>query len=278
MNTVYDYVLGRLAKCLVWVFCGVAMVFLVAPILSVVPLSFNSEPFFSYPLAGFSFRWYEEFFNSPEWQLALRNSFIVAVFSTICACTLGTLAALGVNRPDCPFKSILMAVLISPMIIPVIVSAVGMYYAFADVGLINSLTGLVVAHTVLSTPFVVVTVMATLASFDNNLLRAAASLGASPLRAFRLVMLPLIAPGIASGALFAFVTSLEEVVVALYLAGPEQRTLPREMWSGIKQQITPTILAVATCVVVFSILLQLTVQWLRGRAARRSAKFASEVI
>lgn len=278
MNTVYDYLLSRVAKCVVWLFCGVAMVFLVAPILSVIPLSFNSEPFFSYPLAGFSLRWYQEFFGSPEWQLALRNSLIVAVFSTICACTLGTLAALGVNRPDCPFKSILMAVLISPMIIPVIVSAVGMYYAFANVGLINSLTGLVVAHTVLSTPFVVITVMATLASFDNNLLRAAASLGASPLKAFRLVMLPLIAPGIVSGALFAFVTSLEEVVVALYLAGPEQRTLPREMWSGIKQQITPTILAVATCVVVFSVLLQLTVQWLRGRAARRAAKFASEMI
>jgi len=275
MNSLYDYVADRAFKFLMWLFCGVVLIFLVAPILSVIPLSFNSEPFFSYPLAGFSLQWYEEFVNSPAWRLAFSNSLIIAVLSTICACTLGTLAALGINRRDCPFKNVLMAMLISPMIIPVIVSAVGMYYAFASVGLINSLTGLILAHTVLSTPFVVVTVVATLATFDNNLLRAAASLGASPLKSFRLIMLPLIGPGIASGALFAFVTSLEEVVVALYLAGPEQRTLPREMWSGIKQQITPTILAVATCVVVFSVLLQLTVQWLKGRAAKRTAKLAS---
>ncbi|WP_342619550.1 ABC transporter permease [Rhodoferax sp. GW822-FHT02A01] len=253
-------------------FCVVVLLFLVAPILAIVPLSFNAEPFFTYPMPGLSLQWYRELMESAVWQLALRNSLIVATFATLLASVLGTLAALGLSRNDCPWRAVIMAVLISPMIIPVVVSAVGIYYCFARVGLLNTLTGIVFAHTALGAPFVVITVLATLSSFDHNLMRAAASLGASPMRAFFRVMLPVIAPGVASGALFAFITSFDEVVVVLFIAGSEQRTLPRQMWSGVRESISPTITAVATLLIVASVLLLVSVQWLQGRAARASAR------
>lgn len=256
-------------------FCALILLFLIAPILAIVPLSFNSEPFFTYPMPGVSLRWYREFFDSDVWQLALRNSIIVAVCSTLAACTLGTLAALGLSRRACPLRATITAVLISPMVIPVIISAVGIYYFFAQIGLLNTLTGMVLAHTALGAPFVVITVTATLANFDQNLMRAASSMGASPVRAFFTVMLPLILPGVASGALFAFVTSFDEVVVALFIAGSEQRTLPRQMWSGVRETLSPTITAVATLLILFSVALLMAIQWLQRRAARQRGGVAA---
>ena len=256
-------------------FCVLVLLFLVAPILVIVPLSFNAEPFFTYPMPGFSLQWYREFFDSAVWQLALRNSVIVAFFATILSSVLGTLAALGLTRRDCPWRAGIMAVLVSPMIVPVVVSAVGIYYCFARVGLLNTLTGLVLAHTALGAPFVVITVTATLSGFDHNLMRAAASLGANPVKAFFRVMLPVIAPGVASGALFAFVTSFDEVVVALFISGSEQRTLPRQMWSGVRESLSPTITAVATLLIVASIALLAGLQWLQGRAARATLAHSS---
>ena len=258
------------------VVCVAVLVFLVAPIIAIVPLSFNAEPFFTYPMPGFSLQWYREFMASAVWQLALRNSIIVALSATLLSSVLGTLAALGLSRRDCPWRAGIMAVLISPMIIPVVVSAVGIYYCFARVGLLNTLTGLVIAHTALGAPFVVITVMATLSSFDHNLMRAAASLGARPVTAFFRVMLPVIAPGVASGALFAFITSFDEVVVALFITGSEQRTLPRQMWSGVRESLSPTITAVATLLIVASIALLAGIQWLQRRAARAAARPAAQ--
>ncbi len=254
---------------LLWLAGGLVILFLVAPIVAIVPLSFNAEPFFTYPMPGLSLRWYQEFFGSEVWQLALKNSIIVAVLATILSTVLGTLAAIGLTRPDCPARATLTAILISPMIVPVIVSAVGIYYAFAAVGLLNSLTGLVLAHTAIGAPFVVITVTATLASFDHNLMRAAASLGATPVEAVMRVMLPIIAPGVVSGALFAFVTSFDEVVIALFISGSEQRTLPRQMWSGVRETLSPTIAAVATLLILFSTVFLMTVQWLQRRAERQ---------
>jgi len=267
MNTAFFPI--RLFPVLLWIAGGPVVLFLIAPVIAIVPLSFNAEPFFTYPMPGLSLRWYEEFFGSQVWQLALRNSVIVAVCATILSTLLGTLAALGLSRPDCPARATLTAVLISPMIVPVIVSAVGIYYAFAAIGLLNSLTGLVLAHTAIGAPFVVITVTATLASFDNNLMRAAASLGAAPVEAVLRVMLPIIAPGVVSGALFAFVTSFDEVVIALFIAGSEQRTLPRQMWSGVRETLSPTIAAVAALLILFSTLFLATVQWLQRRAERQ---------
>ncbi|WP_413992328.1 ABC transporter permease [Labrys okinawensis] len=250
------------------IICGAILLFLIAPILVIIPLSFNSVPFFTYPMPGFSLRWYEDFLLNPSWRLALSNSVFVAVFTTILATVLGTVAALGLSRKDMPFRSLIMSIIISPLIVPVVITAVGLYFFYADLGLLNSYTGLILAHTTLATPFVVITVTATLAGFDQSLSRAAAGLGAPPLTVFFKVILPLILPGMISGALFAFGTSFDETVVVLFLAGGEQRTLPKQMFTGLREQISPTITAAATVLIIMSLLMLLTLEFLRRRSQR----------
>lgn len=250
------------------VLCAAVLLFLIAPILVIMPLSFNAEPYFSYPMPGLSLRWYEDFFTNDRWMLALKTSIIVAAFTTVIATTLGTLAALGLSRASFPARTSIMSVLISPMIVPVIISALGMYFFYTPIGLTNSLPGLTLAHTALATPFVVIVVTATLTGFDHSLARAGASLGADPVRVFRKVILPLILPGVISGALFAFVTSFDEVVVVVFLAGPEQRTLPKQMFSGIREDISPTITAAASMLIVFAVFMLTTVELLRRRSER----------
>ena len=215
-----------------------------------------------------SLHWYQDFFASAEWMRALRNSVIVAPLATVLAMVFGTLAAIGLTRSDFPGKALVMALVISPMVVPVVIIGVASYLFFAPLGLGNSYISLIVVHAVLGVPFVIITVSATLQGFNHNLVRAAASLGASPLTAFRRVTLPLIAPGVISGALFAFATSFDEVVVTLFLAGPEQATLPRQMFSGIRENLSPTIAAAATLLIAFSVVLLLTLEWLRGRSEK----------
>jgi putative spermidine/putrescine transport system permease protein len=244
------------------------LAFLVAPILIVVPLSFSAGSFFHYPLPGLSLRWYEDFFASSFWLPSLWNSLIVGAAATLLATVLGTLAALGLWRARFPGQGLLLAVLISPMVVPVIIIAVGAYFAFAPLGLNDGYAGLILAHTALAAPFVVITVLATLSGFDRTLLRAAASLGAPPLVAFRRVTLPLILPGVASGAVFAFAASFDEVVVALLIAGPGQRTLPRQMFAGINDNISLTITAAATMLIAISLAFMVFVGWLQRRGQR----------
>jgi putative spermidine/putrescine transport system permease protein len=250
------------------IFVGLVLLFLIAPILAIMPLSFSSDTYFSYPLPGLSLKWYEEFFTNERWYGSLRLSLILATCTTILATTLGTLAALGISRGNLPFRATLMAVLISPMIVPVIISALGMFFFYSSIGLTGTIPGLILAHTALATPFVVITVTATLSSFDKTLMRAGESLGATPTWTFYKVVMPLIMPGMISGALFAFVTSFDEVIAVIFIAGPEQRTLPRQMFSGIREQISPTITAAASVLIVFSTLLLITVELLRRRGER----------
>jgi putative spermidine/putrescine transport system permease protein len=247
---------------------GAVLVFLVAPILVIVPLSFSSGSFFYYPLPGVSWRWYEDFFASSFWLPSLTNSLIVGTSATVLATGLGTLAALGIWRARFPAQALVLAILISPMVVPVIIVAVGVYFAFAPLGLTDGYLGLILAHTTLGVPFVVITVLATLASFDRTLIRAAENLGASQIETFRRVTLPLILPGVASGAVFAFAASFDEVVVALLIAGPGQRTLPRQMFAGINDNISLTIAAAATMLIAISLLLMIAVGWLQRRSAR----------
>jgi putative spermidine/putrescine transport system permease protein len=249
-------------------FVGLVLLFLIAPILAIMPLSFNSETFFSYPMPGYSLRWYADFFGNERWQSAVRLSLLLAFFTTILATSLGTLAALGLSRANVPYRASIMAILISPMVVPVIVSALGMFFFYSSVGLTGTIPGLIMAHTALATPFVVITVTATLTSFDRTLMRAGESLGASPLTTFFKVVMPLIMPGMISGALFAFVTSFDEVITVLFIAGPEQRTLPRQMFSGIRELISPTITAAATVLIIVSTILLLAVEMLRRRSER----------
>ena len=257
------------------VLCGIIFVFLIAPIIVMIPLSFNAEPYFTFTpemLAlkpeAFSMRWYQDILDNEQWLHSMKNSFIVGTAATFLATSLGTIAALGLSRSEMPYRSLIMGILLSPMIVPLIITAAGLFFFYSSIGLAQTYIGLIMAHTALGTPFVVITVTATLSGFDRNLIRASSSLGASPPRTFFKVILPLISPGVISGALFAFVTSFDEVVVALFLAGFEQRTVPRQMWAGIREQISPTILAVATILVCISVLLLATMEILRRRSER----------
>ena len=222
--------------------CVSVLVFLLAPILVMVPLSFSESSFLAYPIHGWSLKWYRNLFESAEWARATRNSFIVAPAATLIATVLGTLAAVGLSRADFRFKGLLMAILIAPMVVPIIVVGVATYLYFAPLGLADSYFGLIIVH-------------------------AALGLGETPLNTFFRVTLPVIAPGVISGALFAFATSFDEVVVTLFLAGADQSTLPRQMFNGIRENISPTIAAVATLLILFTTSLLLALEWLRGRRA-----------
>ena len=253
--------------------CALIFAFLVAPILVIIPLSFNAEPYFTFTEGmlrfdpdAYSLRWYREIVENDAWARALGNSLLIGVAATVLATALGTLAALGLASRAMPARRAAMGLLISPMVTPLIISAAGMFFFYSTLGLSQTHVGLILAHAALGTPFVVITVTATLSAFDTNLTRAAASLGAGPLRTFRRVQLPLIAPGVLSGALFAFAASFDEVVVVLFMAGEDQRTIPRQMWAGIREQISPAILAVATFLIVFAVVLLFTVEWLRRRS------------
>ena len=256
-------------------FHGVAwltLVFLMLPILIIIPLSFNAEPYFTFTegmLAfeadAYSLEWYREILNDDKWILAIKNSFYIGFFATILATVLGTCAAIGLSNPNMPFQRIIMAILLSPMIVPLIITAAGMFFFYSQMNIAGTYIGVIVAHAALGTPFVIITVNAALAGFDYSLVRASMSLGAPPLMTFLKVVVPLIRPGVISGALFAFITSFDEVVVVLFLAGPEQRTIPRQMFSGLREQINPTILAVATLLIIISVLMLIMIEYLRRR-------------
>ncbi len=273
-------------------FCAAVFLFLILPIVVIVPLSFNAEPYFTFSRemlsldpAGYSLRWYERLLTfgmtapdaardanwwadawaNSQWLHAARNSFLIGIVSTVIATSLGTLAALGLSRPEMPFRRAVTALLISPMIVPMIISATGLFFFYSKAGLAHTFLGIVLAHAMLGIPFVIITVTATLSGFDRTLLNAAAGLGAPPITAFRRVVLPLILPGIVSGALFAFITSFDEVVVVLFIASYDQQTIPLQMWNGIREQISPAILAAATILIAFSIALLTTIELLRRR-------------
>jgi putative spermidine/putrescine transport system permease protein len=253
----------RMAVLLAW--CALVLAFLVLPIFVPMPLSVNSEAFFTYPLKGLSWRWYRDVLGSGAWRDAIWHSIVIAIGVTVLATGLGTLAAVGLSSPRMPARRTIMAILISPLIVPVIITAVGAYLVFAPIGLANSFTGIIVAQTTIASPFVVVTVGASLANFDRTLMRAAAISGARPLVAFQRVMLPLILPGVLSGAAFAFVASFDELVIALFLAGPQQRTLPMQMFVGLREHLDPTITAAATLMMTLSVLLLVVADRLRRR-------------
>ncbi|MCZ4353440.1 ABC transporter permease [Roseovarius aestuarii] len=268
------------------VICALIFIFLITPILVVIPLSFNAEDFFtftpemlSFDPAGYSLKHYQDFFTNNEWQRSFKNSLIIAPIATIISVSLGTLAAIGLSQSHVPFRRGIMAILISPMIVPLIISATGMFFFYSKIGnfmegtmgLDKNLVGyikVILAHAVLGIPFVIITVTATLVGFDRSLTRAAANMGANPVTTFFKVQMPLILPGVISGGLFAFITSFDEVVVVLFVGSASQKTLPWQMFTGLREQISPTILAVATILVGISILLLITLELLRRRSER----------
>ena len=258
-------------------FCGLVFFFLIAPLFVILPLSFNAEQYIHFSAKmlaldpeGFSLRWYEDMIYGTKnpWGLATKNSLFIAFFATIGSTILGTVAALGLSSRHMPYKAAFMALLISPMIVPLIISGTAIFFFMAKVGLAATHTGIILSHIILGTPFVVITVTATLTGFDHSVTRAAASLGSNPVNTFMKITLPLIMPGVISGALFAFVTSFDEVVVVLFLAGLENTTIPIQMWVGLREQLSPTIMAVATCLIVMSTLILVSAELLRRRSER----------
>jgi len=257
--------------------CTCVFIYLIAPLFVIFPLSFSADEFLVFSEGmkrldpdAFSTRWYKDMVwgTKNPWGLAAKNSFIVAFFATIGSVILGTTAALGLSSRHMPYKGIIMAILISPMIVPLIISGVAIFFFMAKVSLAATHTGIILAHIILGTPFVVITVTATLSGFDHSVTRAAASLGSTPYNTFMKITLPLITPGVVSGALFAFVTSFDEVVVVLFLAGLENTTIPIQMWVGLREQLSPTILAVATCLIIMSTLILVSAELLRRRSER----------
>jgi putative spermidine/putrescine transport system permease protein len=241
------------------------LTFLAAPMLAALWLSFSPTELLSFPPRGFSLRWYADFFGNERWVLATRNSLVVAAATMVAATLLGTSAALGLHLGRFRARGLFLAMLTLPMVTPFIVTAASMFFAFSLVGLAGTLPGLVLGHVVVAVPFVVVTVLASLSSFDGTLLRAAASLGAPPWLAFRRVLLPRIWPGVAAGAVFAFATSLDEFIITLFLAGPAQFTLPRQMYANVREYMTPTILAAASLLFLASFAFLLLTEALRKR-------------
>ena len=268
--------------------CSLVFFFLIAPLVAIIPISFSQSPFMvftegmmSWPPdpEAWSLRWYrymvgictDENLTTPcsnKWMIGTVNSFFVGFVSTFFATALGTLAALGLSRPHMPYKGLIMSILISPMIVPLIITAAGMFFFYAKINLVYTFTGIILAHIALSTPFVVITVTATLVGFDMNMVKASQSLGARPIRTFFKVIMPLILPGVISGALFAFITSFDEVVIVMFMSSLDQLSIAKQLWAGIRQEISPVILCMATCLVALSIFLLTTVELLRRRSEK----------
>ena len=257
--------LGPASGAALWIFTALVTLFLIAPSLTVIVMSFNAADLLVFPPPSYSVRWYANFFSRTEWRAAAQNSFVIAVFTTLVATVLGTMAALGLVRSRFPGRQVVTAIFLTPMVVPVIVTAVAIYGLYAKLRLVGTLLGMVMGHTVLALPFVIINVSAVLQGVDWRLEQAARSLGASPMRALALVTVPLIRPGIVAGALFAFVTSFDDLVVALFVSGTQAVTLPVRMWAGIQFELNPTVAAVSAMLIAVSILAFATLELVRRR-------------
>jgi putative spermidine/putrescine transport system permease protein len=248
----------------------VSVAFLVAPLLAILPLAFTSSLFLNYPIPEYSLRWFQELVTADAWRRSIVNSLIIGGGTTALATVLGTLAAVGLRDRRLPLSSLLRTAFLLPMVVPAVVLGVGMQIFFVRLGLANSYLGVIVAHTVIAVPFVLVNVSASLEGIDARIERAAASLGASPGTVFRKITLPLALPGVISGAAFAFATSLDEVVLTLFVAGPNQQTLARQMFSTLRESLSPVIAAAALLFIAGTIVAAAIVLMVRGRLSSQS--------
>jgi putative spermidine/putrescine transport system permease protein len=247
-------------------FASLVVLFLLGPLVAIIPLSLTDSVFLNYPIPGYSTRWFHELIEAPSWRLSIFNSLVIGTGTTLLATLLGTLAALGLRRKRTSLMfSAVRTLFLLPMVVPAVVLGVGMQLMFARYELINTYLGVIIAHTVVAVPFVLVNVSSALQGVDARLEHAAASLGASPRTVLLSVTLPIALPGIISGALFAFATSLDEVVLTLFVAGPNQRTLARQMFATMRENISPAIVSAATVFIIGTIVLALCVTAIRHR-------------
>lgn len=252
-------------------FAILVIVFLVAPLMILVPMSFNESSLLTFPPQKWSLRWYQRYFNDPAWISATVLSLQVGIVVALISVTLGTLAALGITRGRFAGRAALQAFVLSPLIVPVIIIAVGLYYMFSFFRLNATFTALVIAHTCITFPYATVVIAASLEKFDVRLERVAMSLGASPFTALVRVTLPIISPGLIVAGLFTFLISFDEVVLSIFVSGPQTATLPRKMWEGIRFEINPTITAVSTLMLLFSAVVMLVCEVVRRKLTRSGA-------
>jgi putative spermidine/putrescine transport system permease protein len=255
-------------RALLWLFVGVVLLYLIFPVFVVVPVSFSSAKYLQFPPPGWSLQWYQNYLVRPGWVPATLLSIRVAVAVAVLATVLGTAASLALVRGRFPGRDAVNSFIVSPLIVPGIIVAIGIYFVYAQAKLVGNPLGLVFAHTALALPFVVTNVSATLQGFDERLEYAAMNLGANRWQTFRRVTLPIIRPGVFAGALFAFITSFDELIVALFISGSGAVTLPRKMWDSLRQEIDPTIAAVSTVLIAVSVLILFTAELLRQRSER----------
>ncbi|GIN22354.1 MAG TPA: ABC transporter permease [Bacillus bacterium] len=241
---------------------------LIAPIIIIFVMSFTSVSYFQFPPPGYSFKWYQAFFEDVSWMESLFRSLQISFFTTILAVVIGTLAANAVVRLNFPGKQLFMGLMVAPMIIPVIIVGIALYRFFSPLQMTGTMTGMVLSHSILSIPMVFVTVLASLKGMDRNLELAAMGLGSTPIEAFFKVTFPFIRPAIFSGALFAFLTSFDELVVTVFLAGPTTKTLPVKMWEDLRTQVDPTIAAISTILIIGIVFVYLLQGWFSERAVK----------
>jgi putative spermidine/putrescine transport system permease protein len=265
---------GLKAPLVVWILAILVLFFLVFPLFVLIPLSFSDASYLQFPPERLSLRWYDAYFSGRGWVTATMLSVRVASIVTVLATTLGTAASFALVRSDFPLKKVVYGALLSPLIVPSIITAIAIYFLFAPLHLVGNYWGLVLAHTVLAIPLVVVVVTASLRGFNLTLEHAAMSLGAAPWTALRRVTLPMISPGIATAALLAFLASFDEVVVAIFLSGSDAVTLPKKIWEGVWLEITPVIAAASTIVICFTVALFAAIEYMRRRSETISGQSA----
>ena len=257
-----------LSQVILWIFVAIVLLYLVFPVFVVIPVSFSSAKYLQFPPPGWSLQWYQNYFERPGWVPATFVSIRVAIITTIFATILGTAASLALVRGRFPGRNAINSFMVSPLVVPGIIVAIGIYFFYAQAKLVGNPLGLALAHTALALPFVVTNVSATLHGFDERLEYAAMNLGANRWQTFRRVTLPIIRPGVFAGALFAFITSFDELIVALFVSGSGAVTLPRKMWDSLRQEIDPTIAAVSTILITLSVVILLVAELLRQRSER----------
>lgn len=257
------------------IYAVLIMIFLVAPLLVILPLAFTSSAVLTYPIPSFSLRWFRELITNEVWSRTIINSLIIASGTTVLATVLGTAASMGLRHRGVPFQGSIRTMFLLPMVVPAVVLGVGMQVLFVRIGIASTYVGVLVAHTVVAIPFVIISVSGALAGIDGRVERAASSLGASPTTVFRRVTLPLAMPGILSGAALAFAISLDEVVLTLFVAGPNQRTLARQMFSTLRENISPAIAAAAFIIIVGTVVVAVAMLLARRKVARMQGRKAA---
>ncbi|RUU92606.1 ABC transporter permease [Mesorhizobium sp. M7A.F.Ca.MR.176.00.0.0] len=262
----------RVSSLLLYAVVALILAWLVIPIVIIVPMSFSSARFLTFPPPSWSLRWYEAYLNSAAWMQATRVSLIIAVSSAVLATIFGTAAAYALNMTSSKLVRSLQLLLLLPLVVPIVITAVGVFLVYAQIGLLASMTGLILANTMLGLPYVITSVLVGLRKFDHTQEMVSRSLGMNRLRTFFIVTLPQIRPSVISGLLFAFISAMDETVVSLFISGGEYQTLTKRMFTALRDEIDPTIAAISSLLTAVSFIMLMLVAINARGSKRRTEK------